>query len=136
MVRATSLHQLAASEIVGSMPASPQLYAGEAPIISDSAVALEDIKLWQLLALTPTGVRPFKWVASGDPTNDDPQTAVISAVAVVAGKRCGYYDAGKYNYEVIVFPDALTDVANPISKLPLIKAEFHGTMLHFGHLVG
>ena len=130
-----TFRQLAGSEIIGTMPPSVQFFVGEAPIITDSAPALVAIEKWQLLCLTETGVRPFVWTAKGDAGNDDPSTMVISAYEIEAGKQCPYYEAGRFNFEVIKLPDALTDAANPMSKLPMIKAELRGSMIKWGHLV-
>lgn len=121
------LNHLASGALVGTMAAAPQLFAGEAPIITDSAPALADITKWQLCALLPTGIRPF--VHTGTPaTDDDPRTAVIAAIGVVSGKQCGYYDAGKFNHAVVTWPAAL-------DTLPKRKAAMHGSMLQFGHLI-
>lgn len=114
---------LASGALVGTMPAPPQLFAGEAPIVTDSAPSLAAIQKWELCSLTPTGVKPFV-----DGT-DDPRTAVISAVAAAAaGQQVPYYDAGKFNHEVIVWPAAL-------DTLPKRKAAIHGSTLFVGHLV-
>lgn len=122
------LNHLASSAVVGTMAAPKQLFAGEAPIITDSAPALAPITKWQLCSLQPTGIRPF--VHTGTPaSDDDPRTAVISAVAAAAaGQQVPYYDAGKFNHEVVGFPAAL-------NTLPKRKAALHGSMLHFGHLI-
>jgi len=132
------LNTLAGSTLVDTMAASPQLFAGEAPIITDSAPALATCKKWELLCLTPTGVRPFVWIAAGDAGNDDPRTAVIAAapIDVTVGKQVPYYDAGKFNVEVVTFPAALSAPADRLTKLPAIKAAMHGSMLHFAHLTG
>lgn len=116
------LNHLASGALVGTMAAPAQLFAGEAPIITDSAPALAAIRKWELCALTATGVTPY---VSGTHT---PAVAVISAVAVAIGKQCPYYDAGKFNFEAVIFPAAL-------DTLPKIKAALHGSMLHFGHLI-
>lgn len=116
------LNHLASGALVGTMAAAPQLFAGEAPIITDSAPALVDIRKWELCSLTVTGVTPYV-----DGTHE-PASAVISAVAVTAGKQCPYYDAGKFNHEAVIFPAAL-------DTLPKRKAAMHGSMLHFGHLI-
>ena len=119
---------LASGALVGTMPASPQLFAGEAPIITDSAPALAVIQKWQLCSLTPTGVTPF--VSTGTPVSDSPaSSAVIAAVAADApGKQVPYYDAGKFNHEAIIWPAAVDTLAKR-------KALLHGTPIFVGHLI-
>lgn len=118
--------QLASGALVGTFQPT-QLFAGEAPIITDSSPALANVAKWELLALTPTGVRPF--VFTGTPaTDDDPRLAVLSAVEATTGKQVPYYDAGKFNWAVCKFPAAL-------DTLPKIKAALQGSMLKFAHLI-
>lgn len=122
-----ALNQLASGSLAETMAAAKQLFAGEAPIISDSAPALANVQMWQLCALTATGIRPFVW--TNTPASDDaPRTAVITAIGGTTGKQIPYYDAGKFNHEVVVWPAALDTLAKR-------KAAMHGSMLHFGHLI-
>lgn len=119
--------QLASGALVGTFQPT-QLFAGEAPIITDSApVITAPVAKWELCALTPTGIRPF--VFTNTPaTDDDPRLAVLSAIDGAVGKQVPYYDAGKFNYAVCKFPAAL-------DTLPKIKAALQGSMLKFAHLI-
>lgn len=121
-----TFEQLASGALVGTFTPT-QLFAGEAPIITDSSPALADVQKWQLLSLTATGVRPFVYTGAPE-TDDDPRTAVLAAVEATTGKQVPYYDAGKFNWEVCVFPAAL-------DTLPKIKAALQGSMLKFAHLI-
>jgi hypothetical protein len=112
--------ELAKGALVGTAGAPPQLFAGEAPIITDSAPALVAVQKWQLLSLTATGVTTFDGTAA---------SAVISAIGAAIGQQVPYYDAGKFNHEVIVWPGTLDTLAKR-------KVALHGSMIHVGHLVG
>lgn len=111
-------------EQIGTKSLSLQLFAGEAPIITDSAPALEDIRQYEVVALTETGVRKLHATAPADPG----QAVVIAAQAVKAGQQCPYWDAGKFNHAALIWPETL-------DTLPKRKAFVHGTMLHMGHLI-
>jgi hypothetical protein len=120
--------ELASGALVGTMGPSPQLFAGEAPIVTDSAPALAAIQKWQLCELTPTGVKAF--VSTGTPATDSTaNSAVIAAVGVSIGQQCPYYHAGKFNHEAMVWPAALDTLAKR-------KVALHGSMILIGHLVG
>lgn len=112
--------QLAGNRNLGSFLAS-QLWAGEAPIITDSAPALVPITQWQLCALTNTGITPF---VAGTHVG---QQAVISVIGVAAGAQCPYWNAGKFIADAVTWPAT-------INTLPLQKALLIGSMLHVGHV--
>lgn len=118
-------------EKIGTKAPSLQLFAGEAPIITDSAPALEDIQQYEVVALTETGVRKLDPVGDEGPpvvAADTGQVVVIAAQAVKAGQQCPYWDAGKFNHAALIWPDALDTLAKR-------KVFVHGTMLHMGHLI-
>lgn len=98
-----------------------QLFAGQAPIITDSAPALAAVLKYQLLALTATGVTPY---VEATHTHDQ---AVIAAQAAGIGKQVPYWNAGKFNHAAVIWPVGLDTLAKR-------KAFLNGTMLHAGHL--
>lgn len=103
-------------------PSIKQLFAGEAPIMSDSSVALATITQYQLCALTSTGITPF---VSG--THTGPQ-AVVAGIGGATNARIGYYDAGKFLHEAITWPAGVTTLAAR-------KALVQGSMIKVGHLL-
>lgn len=115
------MQELASGAQVGTYTPQ-QLFAGEAPIITDSAVALADVTQYQLIAVTATGVTPF---VVG--THTAPQAA-IAAIAGTTGKQIPYYDAGKFNHEAITWPGSLDTLAKR-------KNALHGTPIFVGHLI-
>lgn len=117
-------------EQIGTKSPSLQLFAGEAPIITDSAPALVDVQQYEVLALTETGVRKIDLVGDEGPpivAADTGMVVVIAAQTAKEGQQCPYYDAGKFNHAALTWPDALDTLAKR-------KAFVHGTMLHMGHL--
>ena len=102
--------------------AAIQPFAGEAPIVTDSAPALANVAYLQLCALTTTGITPFVTA-----THTAAQ-AVIAAANATTGEGAPYYDAGKFNHEAITWPASLNTLA-------LRKAYLNGTMIKVGHLL-
>jgi hypothetical protein len=98
-----------------------QPFAGEAPIITDSAPALAGIAYLQACALTPTGITPYV-----DATHNKSQL-VIAAATTTIGQRTPYYDAGKFNHEAVTWPAEY----NTWQKR---QAFVSGTMIKVGHL--
>lgn len=116
---------------IGTKSPSLQLFAGEAPIITDSAPALVDIAQYEVVILTETGVRKPDLVGEEGPpvvAADTGQRVVIAAQAAKAGQQCPYYTAGKFNHAALIWPDEL-------DTLPKRKTFVQGTMLHMGHLI-
>lgn len=113
---------------IGTMPAPLQLFAGEAPIITDSAPALVDVQQYEVLALTDTGVRKLDLVGEdGVRAADTGLQVVIAAQAAKSGQQCPYYNAGKFNHAALIWPAELDTLAKR-------KTFVQGTMLHMGHL--
>lgn len=116
---------------VGTKAPSLQLFAGEAPIITDSAPALADIEQYEVVILTETGVRKIDLEGSEGPPAipaDDGLKVVIAAQAAKTGQQCPYYTAGKFNHEALIWPEDL-------DTLEKRKVFVQGTMLHMGHLI-
>jgi hypothetical protein len=117
-----AVNDLAGSDLA-SVGAPLQLWAGEAQIVTDSALALAAITKFQLCALTAAGVTPF---VVGTHVADQ---AVVSAQPAASGAQCPYYDAGKFNHEAITWPVTLDTLAKR-------KFAMAGTDIRVGHLVG
>lgn len=106
-----------------SVLVDPQLFMGEAPIVTDSSVALSPIQKWQLCVLTATGIKPY---VVADDAASAPDKLVVSQIAGAAGARIGYYTAGKFNHEVMVWPATIT-------TFPVRKQLVLGSMIHVDH---
>jgi len=106
-----------------SIGVPPQIFIGEAPIITDSAPALAAIAQWQLCVLLPTGITPY---VTATHTGDALRKIVIAQLAVAIGLQCPYYTAGKFNHNLVIWPAALSTYA--------LRKEFvEGTMIQIGH---
>ena len=104
--------------------ASPQLFAGEAQVITDSAVALAAIAQWEVCVLSASGITPYVVATHGAAI---PDKLVVSQIAVASGKQCPYYSAGKFNHAVLKWPATITTYA---ARRELVQ----GTMIQVGHL--
>lgn len=103
-----------ASGGVEHTPYTPeQLYAGEAPIVTNWAPALADLVKYQVVLLTPTGL-----AETGE--FDGTVPAVITAQPALTGQNCPYFAGGAFNHEMLVWPAALDTLAKR-------KAFFGGT---------
>ena len=96
-----SVNQLAGSDVYGPQ-STDQIFAGDAPITSDAAVALADIDQYELCALTTTGVTPY---LVGTHTADQ---AVIAAETAASGKQCPFWNGGYFNHALIIWPAGAT----------------------------
>ena len=113
---------LAAGALVGSFEPT-QIWAGEAPIVTDAAPALEDnILKYEVLTLTTTGVRRFD-------AGDVGAECVIAAQAAGIGAQVPYFAAGKFNHEALVWP-AGADFDTYEER----RQFFMGTGIHIGRL--
>lgn len=117
-----SFFENASFALVGTKAAAVQLFAGEAPVITDSAPALVDIVKHEVLALMPTGVTPFVTATH------TAEQAVIASHAATAGQQLSYYQAGRFNHAALVWPADLDTLAER-------KALVAGSMLSMGHLI-
>lgn len=106
-----------------SVLVAPQLFMGDAPIVTDSAVALADIQQWQLCVILPTGIKPY---VVADDAASSPDKLVVSQIAGLTGARIGFYSAGKFNHEVMVWPASIT-------TFPVRRALVAGSMIHVDH---
>lgn len=102
--------------------APEQIFAGEAPIITDSAPALATIVKYQVCALTATGITPYVVATHTG------QQIVVSAQAAPTGDNCPYYEGGAFNHAMLVWPAEL-------DTLPKRKALAQGTMVKLRHLL-
>lgn len=102
-----------------------QPFAGEAPIITDSAPALAGVAYLQLCYLLPTGITPYD---PEDEDHTDLQKLCVAAVTTTTGKQAPYYTAGKFNHEAMTWPAALDTFAKR-------KDAVMGTMIQLGHLI-
>lgn len=109
--------------------AALQFFIGDAPIVTDSAPATVALKQWEIAVLTDAGL--IKWDgAQADASG--PNKLVVTMTAVPVGSMAPYYDAGKFNHEVMVWPAALdtyekrkfavlgsmVKIGHPVPKLP------------------
>lgn len=121
-----SVNDLAGGGPVGSY--EPELlYAGEAPIITDAAVAAagtDDIQKYEVLALDADGLR--RPVLTGEDA-DTGRACVIAAQPAGAGQDVPYFAGGKFNHEVLVWPAELDTYEKR-------RAFFHGTDIHIGRI--
>ncbi len=108
-----------------SASAPTQPFAGEAPIITDSAAALAAIVQYEACALTPTGITPY---VDATHTKDQLVIAGNAAAAAGAGYRVGYYTSGKFNHEVVTWP---AEYDTWLKR----KAFVAGTNINIGHLL-
>ncbi len=109
---------------VDTKAAPLQLFIGPWQMSSESAVVLADVAKWQLCAITATGITPF---VAGTHTAAQ---ACVATEAVVAGKRCPYWDSGYFNWEAIGWP-----AGAQLDTFEEIKAFFAGYNMKFGHLI-
>ena len=80
-------------------PLNPQqLFAGEGPVITDSAPALGTMAKYSLGALTATGVTPF---LVGTHTAEQ---AVLVMQPTANGSTCQYAHTGIFNDAVVTWP--------------------------------
>jgi|SRR5690554_1110598 len=127
-----SVNDLAGGGLVGSFEPE-QLFAGEAPIVTDAApTTVSDVQKYEVLVLEATGLRRPDVV--GDPEAEPPvlpdtgAKCVIAAQAVAkVGEQVPYFAAGKFNHEVLVWPDELDTYAKR-------QAFFLGSDIHIGHI--
>lgn len=118
-----SLYPKLAGDRSQDIAVDPQFIIGDGPIMTDSAPALADIDQYELCVLTDTGVTPYV-VATH--TADALRKMVIAQVAVLSGKQCPFYTAGKFNHNLVVWPASVDTYAER-------KALLLGTMLAIGH---
>lgn len=117
-----AVNDLARYDVVGTYNAE-QLFAGEAPVVTDSAPALAAITKYQLIALTATGVTPF---VVGTHTAAQ---ACIAAQPAASGAKCPFFKAGYFNHAVIGWP---ANVA--LDSYEKRRAYFIGTMVQIGKI--
>ena len=106
-----------------STSAPTQPFAGEAPIITDSAESLAAIVQYEVCALTPDGITPF---LDAEHTKD--QMVVAGNAASASGKRVGYYTSGRFNHEALTWPAEYDTLLKR-------KAFVSGTNINIGHLL-
>lgn len=98
-------------------------FIGDAPVGTDSAPALADIAQYQLCVLLATGVTPY---VPATHTTAAPDKLVIAQVAATTGKQAPYYNAGKFNHNMIGWPAAINTYA-------LRKEAVLGSRIEIGH---
>jgi hypothetical protein len=91
------VNDLAASATYGPL-VPQQLLAGEGPVITDSAPALDTMAKYSLGALTATGVTP--WITG---THTAAQ-AVLVLQPTASGSTCQYAHTGIFNDALITWP--------------------------------
>lgn len=105
--------------------ASPQLFAGDGPVVTDSAPALADIDQWEVCVLLATGITPY---VPATHTTAAPDKLVVAQVGVVSGAQCPFYKAASLNHAVLIWPAALDTLAKR-------KEAFLGSMISINHLI-
>lgn len=106
-----------------SASAPTQPFAGQAPVITDTAQSLAAITQYQCCALTPTGITPYV-----DATHTKDQLVVAANAASGASKVVGYYTSGHFNHAALSWPAEYDTEAKR-------KAFVVGTSIHIGHLL-
>lgn len=120
-----SVH-LAGSAVLG--PYNPvQLFAGEADVITDNAIAGVDFAQYEVAAISNAGD-----LIKFDPESVDPNAKiarVIIAVPVTAGQSAPYYIAGVFNVDALIWPATLTEYTDR-------QEAFLGSNIHISRLYG
>lgn len=109
----------------GSAAAPAQLFAGDGPVVTDSAPALANIAQWEVCVLLANGVTPY---VPATHTTAAPDKLVVSQVAVTSGQQCPYYTAAPLNHAVLKWPASLDTLAKR-------KEAFQGSMIVINHLI-
>lgn len=118
-----AVNDLAGGGLIGQYTPE-QLYAGEAPIVTDAApTKVADVKKYEVLVLEADGLRRPD-IAGGDKGG---QCVIAAQPAAEVGAQVPYFAAGKFNHEVLVWPEALDTYAKR-------RTFFHGTDIHIGHI--
>lgn len=97
---------IAGSSVLGSTVPT-QLYAGEAPIITnDREIAAGfNPQMYEVVAYDATG-KAIKWDPAGTAPANVP--VAIASVDGVAGDRIAFFEGGFFNHAVLVWPSTLT----------------------------
>lgn len=92
------VNDLASGALVGTMT-TEQLYAGDAPVTTDSAVSTALFAKYEVAALLSTGLAKF---VPGTHTADQ---AVITAQPITTiGQMTPYFKSGCFNHAILVWP--------------------------------
>lgn len=84
------------------------LFAGQAPVVTDSAPALAAIAQYEVCVLLTTGVTPY---VPATHTTAAPDKLVVAQVAVASGAQAPYWTHGKFNHNALIWPAALSTYA-------------------------
>lgn len=119
-----AVNDLASGGLAGTWTPQ-QLFAGDAPIVTDAALSLvASISKYQVVALTDTGITTF---VVGTHTAAQ---AVIAAQPVTAiGQQVPYFSAGFFNHAALVWP-----TGTALDTFEERKKFFQGTDIHIGHI--
>jgi hypothetical protein len=103
--------------------APTQPFAGQAPVITDTATSLAAIAQYEVCALTATGITPYV-----DATHTKDQMVVAANAASAASKVVSYYKSGHFNHAALTWPAEYDTEAKR-------KAFVNGTSIYIGHLL-
>lgn len=115
-------NDLAGGQTLLGSNAPEELLAGEAPLITDWAPVVTDgstsFAKFEVIALTAAGA-----IAKYDPAATDgtevPVGIISQPIAINSSTSVGYYCAGFFNHEALVWPAALTTLA--ARKAPFLR---------------
>lgn len=115
------ISDLAAGGVIHGPQEVEQLFAGEAPITTGNALAVNAVAKYQVCVMNATGlVTNFSGISSGD-------KCVIAAQAAEAGQMVPYYSGGSFNHNALIWPAAQ-------DTLEKRKVFFIGTPIAVGSL--
>jgi hypothetical protein len=117
---------------IGTRTGVQPLWAGEAPIMSDSAPGNALFAKYELAALDTTAASPtFGKVVKFVPgTHNATQAVVVQQPITAVGQQVPYWSAGYFNHAALVWPAGVT-----LDTYPERKAFFTGTQIRVGHVI-
>lgn len=115
--------ELAGFRDEGAVAALVGLFAGDAPIVTDSAPALAALAQFQVCVLLPTGATPYVAATHGAAV---PDKLCVAMVATASGAQATLWVAGYFNHEKLVWPAG-------VNTLALRKELVKGSGIFVGH---
>lgn len=120
-----SVNDLAGGRKIGDLYPE-QLFAGEAPIVTDAAPSLvAALAKYEVAALTATGVTTYV-----EGTHTAAQLVIVAQPITAIGQQVPFYVAGYFNNELLVWPAGL-DVLGLAARKAFVK----GTPVYIGNVV-
>lgn len=115
------ISDLAAGGTIHGPQEVEQLFAGEAPITTGNALAVDAVSKYQVCVMNATGlITNFTGISTGD-------KCVIAAQAAAPGQMVPFYSGGAFNHNALTWPAAQDTLAKR-------KVFFMGTPIVIGDL--